>query len=70
MTGMDMDEHADKIARMSLDENGVTEPYRYGVIDSAAFAKAGYSETAVEIYMRHGVGVTYQLLPAANAPIS
>ena len=65
-TGMDMDEHAEGIARLSKDENGIEEKYQYGVIDSAAYAKAGYSETAVEIYMRHGVGVTYQLLPAAK----
>ncbi|MES2216644.1 MAG: phage terminase large subunit [Patescibacteria group bacterium] len=65
-TGMDMDEHAEAIAKLSCDENGIEEKYQYGVIDAAAFAKAGYSETAVEIYMRHGVGVTYQLMPAAK----
>lgn len=65
-SGKDMDEHADEIAKASLDENGIEEPYKYGVIDAAAFAKAGYSETAVEIYQRHGVGVNYQLLPAAK----
>jgi phage terminase large subunit len=65
-TDMDGDEHAEAIARKSKDEDGVEEPYRYGVIDSAAFAKAGYSETMVEIYQRHGVGVNYQLIPAAK----
>ena len=61
-TGMDMDEHADTIARMSLDENGIQEPYQYTVMDTAAWAKAGYSETGVEIYQRHGVGVQDQLI--------
>ena len=68
-TGKDMDEHADDIARLSMDENGIEEKYQYGVIDAAAFAKAGYSETAVEIYQRHGVGVNYQLMPAAKERI-
>lgn len=65
-TDMDGDQHAEEIARKSLDENGVSEVYPYGVIDSAAFAKAGYSETMVEIYQRHGVGTNYQLMPAAK----
>lgn len=68
-TGKDMDQHAAEIAKSSLDRNGIEEPYRYGVIDAAAFAKAGYSETAVEIYQRHGVGVNYQLIPAAKERI-
>lgn len=54
-TGMDIDEHAKAIKRLSDDKDGVSEPYGYTVIDSAAFAKAGYSETAAEIYERHGV---------------
>ena len=65
-TGMDMDEHARAIAKKSTDKDGNPEIYQYGVIDSAAFAKAGYSETAYEIYQRAGVGVDYQLLPAAK----
>jgi hypothetical protein len=68
-TGMDIDQHAEEIAKLSKDKDGNDERYSYGVIDSAAFAKAGYSETAVEIFMRHGVGVTYQLLPAAKERI-
>src|ERR1035437_1158814 len=55
MTGLDYDQHADNIARLSKDKDGVEEPYPYTVIDTSAFAKAGYSETAVEIYERHGV---------------
>ena len=61
-TGMDMDEHADRIAKMSLDENGIQELYQYTVMDTAAWAKAGYSETGVEIYQRHGVGIQDQLI--------
>ncbi len=53
--GRDYDEHAREIYRMSLDEDGIEEQYRYTVIDTAAFAKAGYSETAAEIYEREGV---------------
>ena len=61
-TGMDMDEHAEQIKRMSVDKEGNPERYQYTVMDSAAWAKAGYSETGVEIYMRHGVGVDEQLI--------
>jgi PBSX family phage terminase large subunit len=61
--GLDYDQHADNICKMSEDENGVQEDYKYTVIDTAAFAKAGYSETAVEIYERHGV---IGLIPAAK----
>ncbi len=68
-TDMDMDQHADEIARMSLDENGIQEPYQYTVIDSAAGAKAGYSETGIEIYMRHGVGVQEQIISAPKERI-
>lgn len=60
--GRDHDQHADEIARLSMDD-GVQEDYRYSVIDTAAFAKAGYSETVSEIYERHGVG---GLMPAAK----
>ncbi len=63
VSGKDIDEHAKEIAKMSLDKDGVVEPYRYTVMDTAAFAKAGYSETAAEIYERNGVN---GLLPAAK----
>ena len=53
--GRDYDEHAKEIAKMSEDEDGIQEEYRYTVIDTAAFAKAGYSETAVEVFERSGV---------------
>ena len=49
-SGMDSDQHADRICELSGDEE-----YPYTVIDSSAFDKAGYSETMVEIYERHGV---------------
>lgn len=54
-TGKDSDEHAKEITRLSSDADGVEEDYAYTVIDTAAFAKAGYSETTAEIYERHGV---------------
>lgn len=57
-TGRDYDEHAREVARLS-----VGEMYRYTVIDTAAFAKAGYSETAAEIYERNNV---VGLIPAAK----
>lgn len=62
-SAMDLDQHADEIKSASEDVEGVGEPYKYTVIDSAAFAKAGYSETAAEIFERHGVT---GLLPAAK----
>jgi hypothetical protein len=62
-TGKDIDEHAKEIKRMSEDDNGADEDYVYTVIDTAAFAKGGYSETAAEIYERHGVT---GLVPAAK----
>lgn len=62
-TGKDVDQHADEIRRLSGDKDGVQEDYKYTVIDSAAFAKAGYSETAAEIFERHGV---IGLIPAAK----
>jgi hypothetical protein len=62
-TGKDIDEHAKAIDKLSRDEDGVDEGYRYTVIDTAAFAKAGYSETTAEIYERHGV---VGLIPAAK----
>ena len=54
-TGRDIDEHAKAIKRLSQDKDGIAEEYRYTIIDSAAFAKAGYSETTAEIYERNGV---------------
>ncbi len=62
-TGKDYDEHAKAIYQKSIDEDGVSEDYRYTVMDSAAFAKAGYSETAAEIYERNGIT---GLVPAAK----
>lgn len=61
--GRDYDQHAKEIARLSADEDGVPEDYVYTIIDTAAFAKAGFSETAAEIYERNGV---QGLLPAAK----
>ncbi len=61
-SGMDMDQHADAIARKSLDENGVPEDYHYTVMDSAAWADAGYGEKAVDFYMRRGIGVSEPLM--------
>lgn len=49
-TGMDADQHALEIARLSQGEQ-----YRYTVIDSAAFSKLGLPETMAEIYTRCGV---------------
>lgn len=62
-SGKDLDEHARAIRALSEDKDGVPEPYRYTVIDTAAFAKAGYSETAAEIFERNGVT---GLIPAAK----
>jgi PBSX family phage terminase large subunit len=49
-TGLDSDQHADEIKRLSGDEE-----YRYTTIDTAAYSKLGLPETTVEIYERHGV---------------
>lgn len=54
-TGLDADQHADKIHKLSCDRDGVEEDYVFSIIDGAAFAKTGYSETIADIYMRHGV---------------
>lgn len=62
-TGKDHDEHAKDIKKKSLLPDGSEEDYRYTVMDTSAFAKAGYSETAAEIYERNGV---VGLLPAAK----
>lgn len=61
--GLDIDQHAKNIHKLSQDEDGVQEQYSYTVIDTAAFAKAGYSETTAEIYERNGV---VGLIPAAK----
>lgn len=61
--GRDYDEHAKAIAAMSREEDGTEEQYAYTVIDTAAFSKAGYSETAAEIFERNGVT---GLIPAAK----
>ncbi len=50
-SGLDSDQHADRIRDMSGDEE-----YAYTVIDNSAFAKMGMPETMMEIYWRHGVG--------------
>ena len=49
-TGLDSDQHADEIKRLSGDEE-----YRYTTIDTAAYSKLGLPETTVEIYERHRV---------------
>lgn len=61
--GRDYDQHARAIAALSRETDGTDEQYAYTVIDTAAFAKAGYSETAAEIFDRNGVS---GLLPAAK----
>ncbi len=65
-TGLDADQHAKKINDLSCDRDGVSEEYVYTVIDTAAFAKTGYSETIADIYQRHGVR---GLIPAAKERI-
>lgn len=64
-SGMDYDEHATEIKEMSMvdKELEIEEEYDYTIIDTSAFAKAGYSETGAEIYERHGVT---NLIPAAK----
>lgn len=64
--GRDYDQHADAIAAMSWDADGNTEDYRYTVIDSSAFTKGGYSETAAQVFERHGVT---GLIPSAKERI-
>ncbi len=57
-TGRDSDEHAKAIWELShyedMDNNRVltAEPYKYTVMDSAAWAKMGLAETTAEVYMR------------------
>lgn len=56
MTGLDSDEHAKNMWELShyKDDAGriVAEPYVYTVMDTAAWAKMGMSETTAEIYLR------------------
>ena len=54
-TGKNFDEHAEAIRKLSEDADKVPERYNYSTIDTAAFAKGGYSETAVDIYERKGI---------------
>lgn len=61
--GRDYDEHAKEVYRLSCNEDGVEEDYAWTTIDTAAFSKAGFSETAAEIYERHGVR---GLIPSAK----
>lgn len=62
--GRDIDQHAKAVHRLSVDDTDTPlEDYLYTVIDTAAFAKAGYSETTAEIFERHGVN---GLVPAAK----
>ena len=49
-TGYDYDQNADHIRQLSKNEH-----YAYTVIDSSAFAKQGFGETAAQVYERHGV---------------
>ena len=49
-TGLDSDEHARNISKLSEGE-----VYHYTVIDSSAFAKIGLPETTAEVYMRNGI---------------
>ena len=51
-TGLDSDQHAERIKELS--EN---EEYRYTVYDNSADAKLGLPETTSEIYLRHGVNL-------------
>lgn len=55
-TGLDSDQHAKNIWEAShwIDERGnvLGEDYKYTVMDSAAWAKMGLSETTAEVYLR------------------
>jgi len=57
-TGLDADQHAREIVRLSGSES-----YKYTVIDTAAFAKLGLGETIAEVYEREGV---YDLVAASK----
>lgn len=63
VSGKNLDEHAQEIHRLSCDEDGNEENYQYTVIDTSAFARAGFSETAADIFERNGVT---NLMPAAK----
>ena len=62
-TGLDSDQHADKIVQMSVGHDNLPEEYKYTCIDAAAFAKMGLPETIAEVYMRKGVD---GLVPSAK----
>lgn len=53
--GRDIDQHAQEIKKLSEDEDGIQEVYRYTVIDTAAFAHGGLAETVAEVFNRFGV---------------
>lgn len=57
-TGLDADEHAVNIARLSEGES-----YVYSVMDKAAWSKLGLNESIFEVYNRMGV---YGLLPSSG----
>lgn len=61
VSGLDVDEHAREIARLSEGEQ-----YPYTCIDAAAFAKLGLPETTAEIYERNGV---IGLVPSMKARV-
>lgn len=54
-TGRDIDEHAKAIYEMSCNEEGVPEKYQHTLMDSSAWQKGGFGETATEIFEREGV---------------
>ena len=77
MTGLDSDQHAENIWKMSHHQDYLTaqwsaEPYKYTVMDSAAWAKMGMRETTAEVYLRrwaeldfeHSIGGSDVLVPA------
>lgn len=49
-TGLDSDQHAREIARLSEGEE-----YKYTVIDTSAFDRLGLPETTAEVYQRYGI---------------
>lgn len=61
--GLDADQHARIIAKMSEDRYGSSEEYVYTIIDSSAFAHSGLGETFASIYERNGV---YGLMPSSR----
>jgi len=57
-TGLDSEDHAKEIARLSEGET-----YKYTVMDTASFSKLGLPETQAELYIRNGVN---GLVPASK----